>query len=359
MQTKIAEKHDQSAEEIITNVSGKAGVITLNRSKALNALNVSMIRTLAKILDQWQTDPKVEFVVIQSNNPKSFCAGGDIRAVYEARLQDDFSFCDAIFREEYQLNYMISRYPKPYISLIDGICMGGGMGISVHGSHRIVTENAVLAMPETGIGFFPDVGASYFLNQCPGEIGTFMGVVGEKITGADAIYANLATHYVSAAKLPELHHKLLKAGSREEALTLIEAAKEEAPASTLAQYQSLIDQCFGGNTVEEIMKGLETANTPEASRWLLTMDKRSPVSQKVSFTLLRRNRGKSLRECLPVEFRLSQKFARNYDFFEGVRALLVDKDNAPNWQPRHLSQVTLEMVDPYFEDLGKLELQLG
>lgn len=358
MQTVAVEKNDRDME-IIVELIGKAGVITLNRSKALNAINVPMICTLTETLEQWQADNKVEFVIIQSNNPRSFCAGGDIRAVYRARLQDDFSFCDTIFREEYQLNYMLSRYPKPYISLINGICMGGGMGVSVHGSHRIVTENAILAMPETGIGFFPDVGASYFLNQCPGEMGTFMGIVGEKINGADAIYANLATHYVSSAKLPELQHRLLNAESREEALTIIETLKEKAPASTLAQYQDIIDRCFTGDTVEKIMKNLESSNRPETSRWLLTLDKRSPVSQKVSLELLRRNRGKSLRECLAVEFRLSQKFAHNYDFIEGVRALLVDKDNDPNWQPRYLSQVTQEMVDSYFEDLGVGELQLG
>lgn len=357
MQTTAAAKNNQDIE-IIIEVISKSGVITLNRPKALNAINVPMIRTLAKTLDQWQTDSDIEFVVIQSNNSKAFCAGGDVRAVYDARLQDDFSFCDAIFREEYQLNYMISQYPKPYISLIDGICMGGGMGISVHGSHRIVTEKAILAMPETGIGFFPDVGASYFLNQCPREIGTLMGIVGEKINGADAIYANLATHYMSSAKLPELQRKLLQAGSCEEALIIIEAAKEEAPASKLAQCQSIIDQCFGGNTVEEIMQNLEAANTPEASQWLLILDKRSPISQKVSLELLRHNRGKSLKECLTIEFRLSQKFARNYDFFEGVRALLVDKDNDPNWQPRHLSYVTDEMIKQYFEGLGELELLL-
>ena len=352
------ENYTQNIEEIIVDVIGKAGVITLNRPKSLNALNVSMICILAKTLEQWQTDPAVEFVVIQSNNPKAFCAGGDIRAVYNARLQNDFNFCDTIFREEYQLNYMISQYPKPYIALIDGICMGGGMGISIHGSHRIVTEKAILAMPETGIGFFPDVGASYFLNQCPGKTGIFMGIVGEKITGVDAIYANLATHYISSAQLSELQNKLLNASSCKEALALIEVAREEAPVSTLAPQQVIVDQCFSANTVEEIMKNLENANTPEASQWLLTLDKRSPVSLKISLELLRRNCGKSLKECLAVEFRLSQKFSRNYDFFEGVRALLVDKDNDPGWQPRHLCHVTGEMIDHYFEELGKLELQL-
>lgn len=358
MQTKTVENQPQDWQDIIAEVIGKAGVITLNRSKNLNALNIPMIQALAQILEQWQTDPSVEFVVIESNNPKAFCAGGDIRAVYDARLQDDFHFCDTIFRQEYQLNYMISQYPKSYIALIDGICMGGGMGISVHGSHRIVTENAVVAMPETGIGFFPDIGASYFLNQCPGEIGTLMGIVGERISGADAIYTGLATHYVSSDRLLELRHNLLKSMSGQEALACIEAAKETAPPSIVVSRQALIDQCFGADTIEEIMANLEQANVPEASQWLLSLDKRSPVSLKVSLALLRRNRGKSLKECLPLEFRLSQKFSHNYDFFEGVRALLVDKDNDPNWLPRHLSQVTPEMVDDYFKDLGERELQL-
>lgn len=358
MQAMTSQKHDQDTD-INVNVIGKAGVLTLTRAQALNAINVPMIRTLLKTLKEWETDPAVEFVIIQSNSQKAFCAGGDIRAVYAARLQDDFQFCDEIFREEYQLNYLISHYPKPYIALIDGICMGGGMGISIHGSHRIVTENAVMAMPETGIGYFPDIGASYFLNRCPGEIGTFMGVIGEKIKAADALYTTLATHYVSSSMLSKLKQQLLGARSAAEALEIIENAKEALPESELAQHQALIDRCFAGKTIEEIIHNLESAGNMHASNWLRTLDKRSPTSLRVSLELLRRNRLKSLKECLTVEFRLSQKFSRNYDFFEGVRALLVDKDNTPNWQPRHLSQVTFEMVEAYFMPLGTLELQLG
>lgn len=358
MQTMTSQQHDQDID-IKVNVIGKAGVLTLSRAQALNAINVPMIRTLSKTLREWETNPEVEFVIIQSDNPKAFCAGGDIRAVYAARLKDDFQFCDEIFREEYQLNYLIAHYAKPYIALIDGICMGGGMGISMHGSHRIVTQNAVMAMPETGIGYFPDIGASYFLNQCPGEIGTFMGIVGEKITASDAIYTKLATHYISSSALPKLKQQLLTAESATQALEIIEQANETCMDSDLAQHQTLIDRCFAGKTIEEIIHNLETAGSSHASNWLRVLDKRSPTSLRVSLELLRRNRGKSLKECLVVEFRLSQKFSRHYDFFEGIRALLVDKDNTPNWLPRHLSQVTFEMVEAYFMPLGTLELQLG
>nr|WP_052045977.1 enoyl-CoA hydratase/isomerase family protein [Candidatus Paracaedibacter symbiosus] len=324
MQTTAATKLGIEAE-IITSIIGKAGVISLNRPKALNAINVPMIRTLSKTLNDWQTDPAVEFVVICSNDSKAFCAGGDIRAVYAARLQDDFSFCDAIFREEYQLNYMISKYPKPYIALINGICMGGGMGISIHGSHRIVSENALLAMPETGIGYFPDIGASYFLNQCPGKIGTFMGVVGEIIDYADAIYTNLATHYVPSSNFPKLKQNLLTATSVEDALQHIEALTETAPNSSLAQHQSLIDHCFAADTVEAIIENLVAYGTPQASKWLHLLDKRSPTSLKISLALLQRNRGKSLKKCLPIEFRLSQRFSRKYDFLKAF---------APSWWTR-------------------------
>lgn len=357
MQPMTAEKTDQDMD-ILINIIGKAGVIILNRPKALNAISVPMIETLAQTLQQWQTNPQVAFVVIQSNTSKAFCAGGDIRAVYAARLQDDFGFCDTIFRQEYRLNHLISTYPKPYIALIDGICMGGGMGISMHGSHRVVTENAVMAMPETGIGYFPDIGASYFLNQCPGEIGTFLGVVGEKITAADALYTTLATHYVPASALELLTQELLKADSAEQATALIEKANQPPPPSNLASHQALIDQCFKSDTVEELMKNLEEAGSSLAWDWLRILDKRSPTSLRVSLELLRRNKGKSLKEALAVEFRLSQRFSRHYDFFEGVRALLIDKDNTPHWLPRHLSQVTPEMVAAYFESLGSLELKL-
>lgn len=357
MQPMTAEKTDPDMD-ILINIIGKAGVITLNRPKALNAMSVPMIETLAHTLQQWQTNPEIAFVLIQSNTSKAFCAGGDIRAVYGARLQDDFKFCDTIFRQEYRLNHLISTYPKPYIALINGICMGGGMGISVHGSHRVVTENAVLAMPETGIGYFPDVGASYFLNQCPGEIGTFLGIVGEKMTAADALYANLATHYVPSSSLDLLIQQLLKAGSAEQAIELIEKANQSSPSSNLAQHQPLIDQCFKGDTVEEIMKSLEESGDSLAWDWLRILDKRSPTSLRVSLELLRRNQDKSLKEALAVEFRLSQRFARHYDFFEGIRAVLIDKDNMPHWLPRHLSQVTTEMVTAFFEPLGPRELKL-
>lgn len=352
------EKNDQDIN-IFINIVGKAGVITLTRPKSLNALNVSMIRTLTNTLHQWQNNPEVAFVIIQSTDSKAFCAGGDIRAVYAARLQDDFDFCETIFREEYQLNYLISSYSKPYIALIDGICMGGGMGISIHGSHRIVTENAVMAMPESGIGFFPDIGASYFLNQCPGEIGTFLGIVGEKIKAGDAVYANLATHYISSSNLHQFSQKLLQAKSAADAVEIIEKETESAPSSDLKPCQDLINHCFKGRTIESIIQKLETANNSCASDWLRALDKHSPTSLRVSLELLRRNQRKSLKECLSLEFRLSQRFSRQYDFFEGVRALLIDKDNVPHWLPRHLNQVTPDMVKAYFAPLeNQLELKL-
>lgn len=351
-------KQDTPESEILVTVEGRAGVITLNRPKALNAINVSMIQSIMQALDLWEKDPAIEFIIIQSNDKRAFCAGGDIRAVYMARVQDDFSFSDAIFRAEYTLNYYISSYPKPYIALIDGICMGGGLGISIHGSHRITTERSVFAMPETAIGFFPDIGGSYFLNKCPGKVGTFLGVVGDKIGSADAVYAGLVTHFVSSERLNILKQNLFKSSSRQEALDIIDQANEKTELSFLERHQDLINKCFAGETVAEIIKNLEEYQTPETSKWLSLLEKRSPTSLEITLKILRENKGKSLKECLPVEFRLSQRFVRNYDFIEGIRALLVDKDNQPNWQPRSLSQVTAEKVMEYFAELGDKELKL-
>lgn len=353
-----AAKVETTEAEVLFTINGQAGIITLNRPKALNSLNLEMIRSIMTQLQAWEKDDQVSCVIVEGAGGKAFCAGGDIRSVYLARLEGKRDYKDAIFREEYELNYYISKYPKPYISLIDGICMGGGLGISVHGSHRVVTEKTVMAMPETGIGFFPDVGASYFLNKCPGQIGMFMAITGEKINGADAIYSKLATHYVPSEKINELRGQLVKATSSKQASSIVETFKVTPPSSELVALQSLIDEIFVGNTVQEILEKLYAVKHPKAYEWVRNLAKKSPLSMAIAFTLLKRTQGKSLKKCLPIEFRLSQRFVENYDFFEGVRALLVDKDNEPKWQPNHLSKVTTTQVRSYFKDLGLKELKL-
>lgn len=344
--------------EVLSCIQGNAGLITLNRPKALNSLNLEMIRELMRILKSWEVDPSVAFVVIEGTGEKAFCAGGDIRSVYEARLEGKREYKDALFREEYQLNYYISQYSKPYISLINGICMGGGLGISIHGSHRIVTEKAVMAMPETGIGFFPDVGGSYFLNRCQGQIGMFMAITGEKIIGSDAIYAKLGTHFVSSDTIQKFRENLLKATTAEQAKQIIDSSSMTPPPSELSTLQPLIDEIFDGKTITEILDKLYAAKHPKAYDWVRNLAKKSPLSMAVAFTLLKKTKGMSLKKCLPIEFRLSQKFVEHYDFFEGIRALLVDKDNSPKWQPNHISKVKTAEVREYFKNIGAKELVL-
>jgi len=334
--------------DILSKVDGYAGVITLNRPKALNALSLPMIREITRLLMEWKDDPEVRSVIIQSSSDKAFCAGGDIRSVYEARLRGDNDHMVAIFQEEYLLNFMIYMYPKPYIALVDGIAMGGGLGISIHGSHRIVTERSVLAMPETNIGFFPDVGANYFLNRCPGEIGTFLGVLGESITAEDALYAGLATHRLASLDIPGIYQALTGAQSSAEVDDILQDAAGGQSNCFLQTHRNLIDRCFSFNTVEEIFEALQGESNAIGRDWLKGTLKKSPTSLKLALALLRHTKGMPLREVLALDFQVSQHCVKHHDFFEGIRAVLIDKDQNPSWNPHHLGDVTPEMIKEYF-----------
>jgi enoyl-CoA hydratase/carnithine racemase len=344
--------------EVIFTIQGVAGLITLNRPKALNAINLDMIRQIYAQLKAWETDSRVAFVVIEGAGGRAFCAGGDVRSVYAARLRDDRTYMDHIFREEYQMNYEISKYPKPYISLINGICMGGGMGLSIHGSYRVVTDDTVMAMPETSIGYFTDIGASYFLNQCPGKMGLWMGLTGEKIKVGDCLYGTLATHYVPQSEWGTLRDNVLESLSAYDAIAELEMLSQPAPISALKEYQSLMDEMFSGSSVEGIIEHLDKSQNAITYEWLKAMVNKSPTSMKMIYTLLLRTKGLPLKKCLPLEFRLSQRFVDDYDFFEGVRALLIDKDNRPQWQPSTLKDVTPAIVKKHFSPLKGEELVL-
>jgi len=344
--------------EVLFSKIDHAGIITLNRPKALNSLNLEMIRAIMKTLKQWEQDDQLVCVILEGAGDKAFCAGGDIRSVYLAKLEGRRDYKEAIFREEYELNYYISKYSKPYISLINGICMGGGLGVSVHGTYRVVTDRTIMAMPETAIGFFPDVGASYFLNKCPGRFGMFMAITGEKITGADALYCGLATHYVPSEKIEVMRETLTKITSAKQVHQVMAQFNTDAPASELADCQPLIEEVFTGKTIVDVLEKLYQAKHPKAYEWVRNLRKKSPLSMAIAFTLLKRTQGMSLKRCLQIEFRLSQRFVEHYDFFEGIRALLVDKDNEPKWQPNHISKVTRDMLRSYFKDLGLKELKL-
>lgn len=365
---------DMPENEVLFTISGRAGVITLNRPKALNTLNLSMIQMISQTLKEWAFDDRIAFVVVEGTGEKSFCAGGDIRSVYQARLEENLTekeqeslpekqggrgYMDAIFREEYQMNYYISQFPKPYISLIHGICMGGGMGLSILGSHRIVTDSTIMSMPETAIGFFTDVGSSHFLNQLPGKVGLMMGLTGERLGVGDCLYTGLATHYVPREQWAYLRQSLLTAGSAEEAKSVIEHVSLVGIPSELSPIQEEINTLFSATTLKGVLDNLEASKHPKAYEWLKATDTKSPTSMQVIFTLLHKAQRYGVKKCLAIEFRLSQRFVRDYDFFEGIRSVLIDKDNKPQWQPARLQDVKITHMKEYFSPLkDRPELEL-
>jgi len=315
---------------IKTRIDRRIGRILLDRPRALNALDQTMIRQLTAALQSFADEPSVHAVVVEGEG-RAFCAGGDIRAMRDAALAGDPATIHAFFAEEYALNQMIADYPKPYVTLIDGICMGGGIGISVHGGIRVATEAAVFAMPETGIGLFPDVGATYLLPRLPGQIGMFLGLTGTRLTGADAVHAGLATHLVSRTRLQDLSEALAADG-----VASVAAFAEPLPHFTLAPHRHIIDRCFSAGSVEEIFARLrEPAHEGDAfaEAALAQLQAASPSALHWSFDILRAGAGRTLPDCLAAELRLTATATAHPDFAEGVRAMVVEKDRKPHWAP--------------------------
>jgi enoyl-CoA hydratase len=315
---------------IKTRIDRRIGRILLDRPCALNALDQTMIRQLTAALQSFADEPSVHAVVVEGEG-RAFCAGGDIRAMRDAALAGDPATIHAFFAEEYALNQMIADYPKPYVTLIDGICMGGGIGISVHGAIRVATEAAVFAMPETGIGLFPDVGATYLLPRLPGQIGMFLGLTGTRLTGADAVHAGLATHLVSRTRLQDLSEALAADG-----VASVAAFAEPLPHFTLAPHRHIIDRCFSAGSVEEIFARLrEQAHEGDAfaEAALAQLQAASPSALHWSFDILRAGAGRTLPDCLAAELRLTATATAHPDFAEGVRAMVVEKDRKPHWAP--------------------------
>ncbi|WP_428487652.1 enoyl-CoA hydratase/isomerase family protein [Rhodopila sp.] len=323
-------------DTVVSRRDGRVGRILLNRPKALNALDLAMIRACADILSTWRDDPHVHAVVIEGAGDRAFCAGGDIRAMRDGVVSGDRAAVDRFFKEEYALNLAIATYPKPYIALVDGICMGGGVGVSVHGTWRVATEHAVFAMPETAIGFFPDIGATYVLPRLPGELGTFLALTGQRMSGADAVHAGLATHFVPRARLAELSAALARQGA-----AAIAGFAEPLPAFSLAPDLAEIDHCFSAETVGDIFARLEAGHGAWAEAALTTLRAMSPSALHWTLLALRRGRDLTLPQALDVEFRMTRTTTAHPDFAEGVRAMLVDKDRNPAWQPARM-----ENVDP-------------
>ena len=321
---------------VLATVEGRIGRLLLNRPKALNALDLPMIDALAAALAAWRDDPAVAAVVIDSASERAFCAGGDIRAIRNHALAGEAEAVAQFFGREYALNALIAEYPKPYIALIDGICMGGGIGVSVHGRIRVTTEHGLFAMPETAIGMFPDVGATYFLPRLAGAMGTYLGLTGQRLSGADAVHAGLATHFVLRADLPGLRAALAEQGA-----DAVAAFAKPLPAFSLAPHAEAIDRCFAADTLGEIEANLRAEGSEWAQATLATMLAMSPSALCWSLAAIRRGATLSLRDALAAELRLTRHVSIHRDFAEGVRAMVVDKDRQPKWSP-----VTLPEVDP-------------
>ncbi|MBW7849196.1 MAG: enoyl-CoA hydratase/isomerase family protein [Rhodospirillales bacterium] len=351
-------------DEIIFEVRHGIGKILLNRPQALNALTFSQIRAMDRQLRAWAEDRSVRAVTIEGAGEKAFCAGGDIRAIYESRQREEFGALADFYREEYILNHFIKTFPKPYIALIDGIVMGGGVGVSIHGSHRIATERTLFAMPETGIGLFPDVGGTYFLSRCPGQIGMYLGLTGARLKAADSLYAELATHHVPTQRLPEIEQALWLEDVESELYAtvscILDAYHEDPGPAPLAEHREAIDRCFGEPSLDAIFQALAEEGTTWADEVLAGLRTKSPTSLLVTFKQIRLGAKLDFEQAMRIEYRLSQRFMAGHDFFEGVRAVIIDKDQKPRWRPASLDELSTEDIDAYFAPLQDgHELVLG
>ena len=350
---------DQAAEaEILCERRGAAGVVTLNRPRALNALTLGMVRAMRAALDAWEKDPAVTRVVVTGAGGKAFCAGGDIRRLHDLGRAGRIEEARTFWAEEYRLNARIKSYTKPYVALIDGIVMGGGVGLSLHGSHRVASEKLVFAMPEVGIGFFPDVGATYALPRLPGATGTYLAVTGERIGLADACALGIVTHPVASAAMDEVLEELCAGEDIEQVLT----ARAVAPgAPRLAAERDMIDRCFAGEDIPDILNRLlkEAGQGSEnAGRLAALMRTKSPTSMAIACEQMRRGPSLSFPEAMQLEYRIVSRIAQGYDFYEGVRAVIVDKDQAPKWRPAQVEEVTSEAIAAYFAPLPEGDLTI-
>jgi enoyl-CoA hydratase len=347
------------ADDILFDVEDGLALATLNRPQALNAFTLDMYRRLDPVLRQWEADRAIAVVAIRGAGDRAFCAGGDIRAIYEAGrgIGPDPSLTAAFFREEYRLIRRIHRYSKPYIAIIDGITMGGGAGMSLNGAYRVATERTALAMPETGIGLFPDVGATQFLNRCPGRIGLYMGLSGARLGGADALYCGLATHFMPRGRTEDLLAALSASDGAVEAV-LAKFASDPG-SSPIAARQAAIDRVFADDTVEAIIAALEQETGVDAEWAAETRTNlllKSPTSQKIFLRQMTIGRGFNLEAALVLEYRISQHVMAGHDFYEGVRAAIIDRGQRPRWRPPTLAAVDAATVDGYFAPLRAEEL---
>jgi len=331
--------------------------ITLNRPKALNALTLDMAVRTTGLLRSWATDPKVGVVLLDGAGERALCAGGDIRALYDAAKSGD-PLPAKFWSTEYHLNVLVARYPKPLIAVMDGMVMGGGVGLSTHAAHRVVTERSAVAMPEVGIGFFPDVGASFLLARSPGYAGTYMALTGDRIGAADAIYCGLADVNIAAARLPELPAALADCRTARDVRARLDEMSGAPPPGKLPAAREWIDDCYGAGDVETIADRLGASNVDAARAARATMRKMSPTSLKVTLRNIRAAVSfKRVEESFQQDYRIALACIAEHDFIEGIRAQIVDKDRNPHWLPDKLEDVTRGMVERHFRSVGDLELK--
>jgi enoyl-CoA hydratase len=346
--------------DLIARKEGFAGIIRLNRPKAINAVTLEMFHDVDNALDAFEADPGVAVIVLEGAGERGLCAGGDIRALWESsKVKGDLG--KILWRDEYILNARIKKFPKPYVAFMDGVVMGGGVGLSAHSSHRVVTEKTKLAMPEVGLGFFPDVGGTWLLSHSPGEIGTYFGLTGQTMNGPDAINARFADAVVPSSKLPALREALTKmppGTTSAEVRKLIDSFSTGETAGPVAAQQAKIDALFAHDRMEDIVAALQRDGSDFAQATLKTLSEKSPRGMVVTLKLLRLARkSNSLEECLVREYRAALEVFASDDFREGVRAAVIDKDRNPKWSPPRIEDVTPAMVAPYFAEIGSDELK--
>ncbi len=348
--------------EIRVERRGALGILVLDRQHALNALTRDMVRRMSRALAAWRADPAIGAVLVKAVPGRAFCAGGDIRKVIEIRGREGVAAAAGFFRDEYRMNWRIRNFPKPYIALCDGITMGGGVGISVHGSHRIVTENTLFAMPETGIGFFPDVGGTWFLPRLPGELGMYLGLTGTRLRAADCLDAGIATHHLPAERLSLFEEELAAAPADRvetvlgELLSDLGTRPEPAPAP-LEERRAVIDALFAGGDLFAILDALEADPSGFGAAQLDILREKSPFALRVTCAQLRRGAGLAdFAEALALEYRIVHRFLEGREFAEGVRALLVDKDRNPQWTWPDPRAVPDEAVEACFAPLPEGDL---
>lgn len=355
-----------SEQPVLIHKSGGLGRITLNRPKAINALNHAMVRQIAATLREWADDDEVRAVVLTGAGERGLCAGGDIVSIYHDAKEGGTGSRD-FWRDEYVLNAAIARYRKPYVAIMDGIVMGGGVGVSAHGSIRIVTERSMIGMPEVGIGFVPDVGGTYLLARAPGELGTHVALTTARMSAGDAIACGFADHYLPSDSVPLFLEALTTLLGRSAGSAPVQAVDEAvasftrpAPASELLAQRSWIDAAYSAPTVEQIVARLQASGVPEAEKAAEQILSKSPTALKVTLRSLRRARELgSIEDVLTEEYRVSLACLRSHDLVEGIRAQVVEKDRNPAWSPATLDEVTDQQVDGFFAPLGERELGLA